>query len=711
MIPQLITADEKHRAPGRKFRMHEFARLVRYVKPYTRGLVLGLILTVGFAGLHTLGIGTAFPVFQVLLEDEGLHGWADRTLAGHRLGVEFAPLSEPGSARIVKLKDDSVLAQAGAKRQDDLWTPSKPIDELMHELATVEDGATAELTIGRPGEQREVSAVVGELDWKMRLLRWTASLLPPDTRESRLRTLVYILMVLVVTILAANACRFLGESLVAGSVLHGMMDLRDELYDRTLRLPMSFFAETETSDLVTRFVQDIQEIQRGLVTLFGKAIREPIHALFLTATALILDWRVTLVVTLVIPFIAIIFLTVGRKAKKANLRLLKAYGEMIGALTASFQNLRVVKAYTAENQERAHLDTVDRRMLTQQLKLARLDAFLSPMLESVGVVAGSLLVVWLASLVLGGTLSTAKFATLGAVLATLFDPLRKLSDVYVRIQRSTAAAERIFGVLDRPTEVEEVRDAVELKPLQRAVEFDNVTFTYPKGGQPALSEVSLRIEKGETLAIVGPNGSGKTTLASMIPRLFDPSAGEVLYDGIDLRRAKLDSLRRQISWVSQEAVIFAATPVANITYGDPHPDRDRAIDSAVRAYADEFIRAIPGGYDAVLGERGTTLSGGQRQRLAIARAIYRDAPILIFDEATSQVDSESELKIQSAVREFAAGRTTIIIAHRLSTIQFAERIVVMDRGQIVDIGTHRELFERCALYQGLCETQFVGARG
>jgi len=367
----------------------------------------------------------------------------------------------------------------------------------------------------------------------------------------------------------------------------------------------------------------------------------------------------------------------------------------------------VVKTYTAEEHERGRLDIVDRKMFRQQLRLAKLDAFLSPMMETLAIFTGSLLTVWLASRVINHSLSLPKFATLGVALSMLFDPLRKLSDVYVRIQRSTAGAERIFQVLDHPVESDLAPGDLHVGPLERGLDFVNVCFTYPNASVPALKDVTLSIGRGETVAIVGPNGCGKTTLVSLLPRLFDPATGEVRYDGVDVRRATLGSLRRQISFVGQEAVIFEATPVENIAYGQSPIDRRRVEDASRRAYADEFIRAIPGGYDAVLGERGSTLSGGQRQRLAIARAIYRDAPILIFDEATSQIDTESEQKIQTALREFAKGRTTIIIAHRLSTIQFADRLVVMDAGRIIDSGSHKELFDRCPLYRTLCETQFM----
>ncbi len=705
MDPLLITADDRQRAPS-SWRARDFWRLVRWTKPYRRSLALGLCCTVVFAGLHTVGIGGAFPVFQVLLEEEGLHGWADRASAGKRLGVEFAPLDDPHVARLARVSRDTEARAAGLRPGDELRDPnSRSIRQWLGEVMSAPDGADIAVQVRNLDGVRAVTLRPVEAPLGYRVLNTLRGLLPPDAPDAKLRTLVWILAALVVVAVTSNVFRYIGESLIARAILRTLFDLRDGLYERILHLPMTFFASTQTADLVTRFVQDVQEVQRGLITLFGKFVREPLRALFLIGLALTLDWRITLTMSLVVPLALALFWAVGRSVKKANRKLLQAYGAMIGALTASLQNLRVVKAYTAEEYERGRLDEVDRRMFRQQLRLAKLDAFLSPMMETLAVLTGSVLTVWLASRVLNHTLSLSTFAALGVTLAMMFDPLRKMSDVYVRIQRASAGAERIFQVLDRPVETVSVGEDV--KPLENALEFVDVSFTYPGAGAPALSDVNLIIRRGETVALVGPNGCGKTTLVSMLPRLFDPQRGEVRYDGVNVRGATHASLRRQFGLVPQEAVIFEGTPVENIAYGNGRVDRARVEDAARRAYADEFVRNIPGGYDAVLGERGSTLSGGQRQRLAIARAIYRDAPILIFDEATSQIDSESELKIQTALREFAKGRTTIIIAHRLSTIQFADRIVVMDAGRIIDSGTHQELLDRCTVYRTLCETQFV----
>ncbi len=708
MDPKLVAVESKEQRKDRALRPRELRRIIALTWSYRKTLAVGLLVTVLFASLHTLSLVGVYPVFQILLEREGLSSYVNRTLASERLGVEFAPPDDSAILRVQKIDQDSPVE---LQTFDVVADPeNRTVAVLLHDLAHAEDGATVEILAGPTRETVEPLTVVpGALDRKMRLLQWGGSFIPADsdTDSGKLRLLVGILVGLVVMVLISNVFRYVGEVMIARAILRTLMGLRARLYERTLHLPMSFFAGQPTADLVTRFVQDIQEIQRGLLTLFGKFIREPLRAAFILSAALFFDWRITLAMVAVAPIALAIFLLVGRSVKKANRKLLEAYGMMIGALTTSLQSLRVVKAYTAEDHERDRLRAVDWRMFRQQLKLAKLQAFVSPMMESLGVMAGSLVTVWLASRVLSRELDLAHFTTLGFILANLLDPLRKLTDVYVRVQRSTAGAERIFQVLDQPVESDLSSSATELQPLQRSIEFSDVTFTYPGADEPALRNVNLSIAQGETVAIVGPNGCGKTTLVSMLPRFFSPDSGVVTYDGLDLREATLRSLRMQISLVSQEAIIFAGTPVENIAFGVPEVDRERAEEAAVRAFADEFIRAIPGGYEAALGERGSTLSGGQRQRLVIARAIYRNAPILIFDEATSQIDSESERKIQAAVSDFSQGRTTLVIAHRLSTIQHADRIIVMDGGRVIDGGPHRELFERCSLYRTLCQTQFV----
>ena len=705
-----IDAADELRAPDRGFRLREFRRLVGLTRPFTRQLLAGIGLALVFAALHTVSIAGVFPVLRILLEREGLHGWIDRTLAEDRLGAELdRTANASGSLRILRLKANGALARAGVEADARLGLPAgESMATGLAEIARAAESAEVTLTVRVPDVDptpRTVTVPLKSLSTSHKLLRWGASWLPADADQHKLRTLMTLLGAVIVLVLLANVCRYGGEVLVAAGVLRAMVALRAQLYVRVLGLPMSYFATQPTADLVTRFVQDVQEIQRGLLTLFGKFLREPVKVVFILGLAMALDWRITLVMLVAAPAAVGVFWTVGRKVKKAGRRLLQQYGIMIDALTTALHSLRVVKAYTAEEQEQRRLAHIDRDVLRQQIKLAKLEAFMSPALETLAVATGAVVTVWLAGRVLEADLSPAKFLGLGFVLSTLFDPLRKLSDVYVRLQRSSAGAERIFAVIDSAGEQEDDPNATPVEPLCEQLRFEGVRFRYPGSESLALRDIDLTIQRGETVAIVGPNGSGKTTLVSLLLRFFTPEHGRILYDGVDLAIVRLDSLRRQISLVTQDAVVFAGTPVENIAYGDEAPDRARVEAAARQASADAFINALPGGFDGRLGERGTTLSGGQRQRLAIARAIYRDAPVVIFDEATSQIDSESEQQIQAALARVAEGRTMIIIAHRLSTIQFAKRIVVMEAGGIIDTGSHAELLSRCPLYQTLCQTQ------
>ncbi len=716
--PVLITADDKHRAAPVRLFSPQYRRLLGFLWPHRRALVIGAIASVLHALLNTAGISVVLPITTILLEEQGLHGWVYRSMAERRLGADLDTISRPQPdgnvsihrVQILKVRRGSPLDAADvspASETDTLDGEQLAPIEWFRRVALTPQDATVTLGV-MPSGSADGSPVSASVRLRDAPAHWRAAasavgLLPFG---QPLRALLAVMGVLVVVAIASNIFRFLSEYLVSTAILRSLMDLRRKLYAKVLRLPMAFFAR-DVGDTVSRFVQDVHDVQRGLMALFGNMIREPLKALAIFTWALFLDWRITLTLLLVGPLAILLFWRIGESVKKASTRLLRGYGMIIGALSASLHTANIVKAYTAENTERRRFWRIDRKMLAQQKKMVRLDALLSPSLEVIAVASICGLTIWLGAQVIGGTLDQPRFVALIVTLAMMFDPIRKVADVYTRVQRSAAGASRIFDVYDRPDETSQNGTAPKLAPLAERIEFRDVTFVYPHADRPALDHVSLSVHKGETVAIVGPNGSGKTTLMSMLLRFYDPLEGAVRFDGVDLRNVSLRSLRRQISLVTQEAVVFAAPIAENIAYGARGATREQIIDAAGRAYAADFINRLPKGYDTVVGERGATLSGGERQRLAIARAILRDAPILIFDEATSQVDSESEQKIQAALRELVADRTTLIVAHRLSTIKFASRIVVMDAGRIIDTGSHEQLLARCPFYHGLCETQLV----
>ncbi len=720
MDPALIDAEDKHRAKRGSLRSPDFRRMVRLAWPHRRFITVGLLASVVYGFLHSVSVLGALPVLKVLLADEGFHGWVYRSVAEERLGVTFEAdlggsletLSGEQSLRLAEVDAQSPLAAHDLRAGDGIVAVDGQHATPLEVLETLARGPTAiDLTIRYLDRERHpegdatVSVALGDASWRWRRLADVAGFVPPvRERGDRLTTLVYVLCFVIMAVVLSNVARFVAQYYTAMGVLRAVMDLRRMLYSKVLRLPMDFFTQ-HTSDIVSRFVQDAQEIQRGLMSLFGKLLREPIKAIFLLVAALMLDARMTFTMLLVAPAVSIIFWYVGRKIRRANKRLLRAYGLMIGALTTTLDAIGIVKAYNAEHTERKHLWQIDRKTFRYQLRIAKLEAILHPTLEVLGVLAITGVTLWLGARVLDQRIRLEDFGGLVLVLGMLIDPLRKVADVYPRIMRSAAGARRIFSVVDAPAEEELEEGAIELQPPAQGIEFRGVTYTYPNAPEPALNEVSVKIAAGETVAIVGPNGSGKTTLTKMLLRFHDPQAGQVLFDGADIRTATLRSLRKRISLVSQDPVVFAMTVAENIGYGVRHADRQSVEDAARRAHAEDFIAEKADAFDEMIGVRGSTLSGGQRQRLCIARAILRDAPILIFDEATSQIDSESERKIQHSLSELAKGRTTFIVAHRLSTIRFASRIIVMDKGRILDTGTHEELSQRCSLYAALCQTQ------
>ncbi len=396
----------------------------------------------------------------------------------------------------------------------------------------------------------------------------------------------------------------------------------------------------------------------------------------------------------------------GHKMKRASKKSLASSSEMLSKLTEVVAALRVVKVYNQHDRERAAFKGINDRLLRQLLHMSKVDAASQPILEILGMLAGAGAIVVGMAWVAGDKVDGTEFLALLALLGASAEAVRKTSDIWNRVQQANGAAERVFGVMDQPIEVE-MPNAIVMPPAKGNVEFRDVTFTYPQREQQTLRNISLSVKAGLNVAVVGPNGSGKTTLINLIPRFYDPDGGQILIDGQDTRGVTLASLRNQIGMVTQDILTFNDTIAANIAYGRQDATTEEVVGAARRAFAHEFITRLPNGYNTVIGEHATGLSGGQLQRIVIARAILKNPAILIFDEATSQVDAESEAKIHKAIEEVMRGRTTFIIAHRFSTVVAADVIVVLEDGRIVAQGRHDTLIRSCPLYQALYETQLV----
>ncbi|MFA5784773.1 MAG: ABC transporter ATP-binding protein, partial [Phycisphaerae bacterium] len=399
---------------------------------------------------------------------------------------------------------------------------------------------------------------------------------------------------------------------------------------------------------------------------------------------------------------------IGKRIRKATKKSLKIAGVMLGKLSEAFGSVRIIKVYNRQEYEREKFENIINNMLKHLLRISKADSATGPIMEVLGMLAGSAALLFGIHWVLSGGIDESEFFGLLLLLGAAAESVRKSSDIWNNIQQSNAAAERIFDLLDEPEEFEKP-DAQTMETVNGRIEFRDVVFSYPSSTKPVLNGVNLTVQAGHNIAIVGPNGSGKTTLVNLIPRFYDVDSGAVLIDGVNVRDLKLHSLREHIGLVTQNIVTFNDTIAANIGYGKNGATTDEITAAAEKAKAHEFITQIPNGYEAKIGEYGAGLSGGQLQRIVIARAILKDPAILIFDEATSQVDAESEAKIHSAIEEIMSRRTTIIIAHRFSTVISADIIVVMDKGRIVAQGKHDELIRGCTLYQNLYETQLVKA--
>jgi ABC-type multidrug transport system fused ATPase/permease subunit len=546
-----------------------------------------------------------------------------------------------------------------------------------------------------------------------------------------------ILAVLVAMAIFGNVLKFFQEYLSDKAATLAVNDIRKRLYDHVLHIPMSHFGRRGTSDITSRLVQDAGALEQGFKTVLGQSIQEPIKAAMALGLALRFSWRLTLIILVFGPVMGIIIQKFGKKMRRASRAALQKSSHMLGQIEATLSGIRVVKGASAERFERRRYRTIMGKLIEEQLKMSKIDAFSSPTLETLTMVVVCLILLiatWMVTV--RHSLDVTRFFVVMTCLGTIADSLRRLNKVNGVLQKSNAAAQRIFEVMDLP--VERMRQGgqrngvartepgstsppvfgrIKLPPLRREVRFENITFAYPGASQSALIDVDLAVPKGQCVAVVGRNGSGKTTLLALLPRLYDPQKGRVTIDGVDVRDAALRSVREQISIVTQDSVIFPATIAENIAYGKPLAGRDEIVEAAKRAFAHDFILERPQGYDTLLGEMGGQLSGGQKQRICIARAILRKAPILILDEATSQVDAESEHLIQQAIEGLiheqsdgsGSKQTTFVIAHRFSTILNADSIVVMERGRIVGQGRHDDLLRDCETYQQLYERQLVAA--
>ncbi|MCW5957480.1 MAG: ATP-binding cassette domain-containing protein [Pyrinomonadaceae bacterium] len=518
-------------------------------------------------------------------------------------------------------------------------------------------------------------------------------------------------MVISGLLLTFTICKGIAEYfssyLMANIGQSAILDLRRQLYDHLLSQPASFFERHRTNFLVSRLVVSCSAIEYAVSANLRDVLREALILVFLLSAAFYLNWRLMLGAILIGPIIAFLTTKFSKRLRKFADESFEGNKLLTDTAQETLANQTIVKAYGAEEREKERFSRVANLIAKANLRSGRLAAISPPTIEIIGFIALLVLLYFGLREINAERLDASQFFAFMYFLFRSYDPMRKISRQHNEISKAFAAAKDVWDVLDETEVLPEKENGVELEPLKEQIELREISFNYQNDTKKIIDGISLEVKKGSVVALVGESGSGKSSLIKIVQRLYDPTEGSVIWDGVDIRDAKVASLHKQIALVTQETVLFNDTVKYNITYGKPEATELEIREAARIAFADDFIEELPQGYETVVGERGTFLSGGQRQRIAIARAVLVNASVLILDEATSALDTESEMLVQQAIENLMQNRTSIVIAHRLSTIRKADKIVVMDRGRIVETGTHAELLEKDGRYRRLYDLQFA----
>jgi ATP-binding cassette, subfamily B, bacterial MsbA len=527
-----------------------------------------------------------------------------------------------------------------------------------------------------------------------------------DLVTGKTKALVFICLLVFVMTFFKNVFRYLAMYFIA-PIRNGVVrDLRNKLHRKSLSLPLSYYSGEKKGDMMSRITNDVVEIEFGIMTSLESIFREPLSIILFLATMISISPILTLYVVLLVPLVGLLSVVIGKSLRRSSQRSKERLGDLFSILEETLGGIKIIKAFTGENFIQKKFESVNSKYYREALRVYRKTDLSSPLSESF--LMGALMVILFigGKLVINNEMSGAIFILYFGAAASIIAPIKQMTVAYSYIQKGLASEERIDRILKADNVIHDQPDAIELREVKGAVEYRDVSFAYHKGDEGyVLDNINLKIDKGRIIALVGESGSGKTTLADMLPRFYDCDAGEVLIDGVDIRKIKTASLRKHIGVVTQESLLFNDTVAANIGFGKENASQEEIIAAAKVANAHGFIEQLPDGYNTNIGDRGSKLSGGQRQRLSIARAVLRDPEILILDEATSALDTESERLVQDALLKLMKSRTSIVIAHRLSTIVNADEIVVLQKGRVIERGTHSELMTKNGAYKKLCELQ------
>ncbi len=552
-------------------------------------------------------------------------------------------------------------------------------------------------------ENQRLSSL-SELTMNDRLKLFSNSLLLKDTAIS---TVSAVCVALIVVFSAKNISLYIKNITLSIVQYRLIRDLRNKLYSHFHYLSLSYFNKNKSGELTAVLVNDIDNMRNSLSIMFQKLFVEPINIIILMSLLFIVSTKLALIALLIIPVSGIIIFGISHSIRRRSARSQAQLAGMTSMIAETIGSMRIVKAFATKGFEINRFAKETQKYYKLMLRRDRLRFVSSPVSETFGATIAALLL-WVGArdVLVIESISSEDFLRFILLLFSLFQPLKNLTNVVNELQNGLASADRVFAIMDIKSDIQDVDNAIKVNDLKNTLSFDNVSFSYGDEKDKVLNNINFQINKGEILALVGPSGAGKSTLVDLIPRFYDTLGGSIKIDGKDIKELKINSLRSLMGIVTQETFLFDDSVKANIAYGVENISDDKIKDAAIAANAHEFIKELPDGYNTIIGERGVSLSGGQKQRIAIARAIVKNPPILILDEATSSLDSESEKHVQSAIENLMSERTVFVIAHRLSTVHNANKILVLENGQIVQEGKHDELVNIDGLYKQLHKMQF-----
>lgn len=712
--------------------MNHFGRALQMAFAH-RWNVFGCLLTsLAVAVLWGGNLTAVWPVVDVIMNDSSLPEWVDQKLAesereaseSRRWAEQLKELegSEPAKikARIAeeieqREADLAAHAEAAAGVWNDIQIAEKTrltkfIKQLEKLKATPPDRLSGKIV----AEVETAEDRANSYGWRAARYAWIAPYAHRWLPTTPFKTLVLVCMFVLFATIFKSIFKVWNSILVSRIGHQVSLDLRNNFYRQVLRLDMSHFTEQGRGDLMNRCTSDLGAVGQGVQRVFGQALLEPLKMIVCLGIAAWVSWQLLLLTIIIAPLAGYTIHWLGKALKRTHKQAMVELSAIFETLSETLSGIKLIKAFTMENAEQQKFHESSKKLFRRQMKIVAYNSLVSPLTETLGL--GMVLIASLLGgyLVLGQNthvfgikiadppLTHGLMSVFFAMLAGMADPARRLSNEFGYIQNGAAAADRIYEILDLEPKITDPLNPQTLPALQRAIAFEGVNFHYHPD-KPVLHDLDLTVRAGETLAIVGPNGCGKTTLVQLLPRFYDPTKGRITIDGVDIRDVRLRDLRGRFGMVTQETLLFNDTVANNIAQGLPGASR-AAIEAAARkAHAHAFItEKLPEGYDSIVGPTGSRLSGGQRQRISLARAILKNPEVLILDEATSQIDVESEQLIHNVLEEFIRNRTTLLITHRASTIALADRVLIMDLGRVVDLGTPSELAERCDLYRRLC---------